>query len=48
MKIEFPQSEKFPRSGKHSPLPRLGLKTNVLVYFVNLPKTKPLLFLNKI
>ena len=26
MKTEFPQSEKFPRSGMHIPLPRLGLK----------------------
>ena len=41
MKTEFPQSEKFRRSGMHTPLPRLGLKANVLMYFVNLPKTKP-------
>ena len=41
MKTEFPQSEKFPRSGMHIPLPRLGLKANVLMYFVNLSKTEP-------
>ena len=41
MKSEFPQTEKFPRSGLHTPLPRLGLKANVLVYFVNLSKTEP-------
>ena len=41
MKSEFPQIEKFPRSGLHTPLPRLGLKANVLVYFVNLSKTEP-------
>ena len=34
MKTEFPQS------GMHTPLPRLGLKANVLMYFLNLPKTK--------
>ena len=31
----------FPRSGMHSALPRLGLKSYVLMYFVNLPKTEP-------
>ena len=41
MKTEFPQSEKFPRSGMHTPLPKLGLKANVLVYFVHLPKAEP-------
>ena len=41
MKSEFPQSEKFPRSGLHTPLLRLGLKANVLMYFVNLSKTEP-------
>ena len=41
MKTEFPQSEKFSRSGMHTPLPRLGLKANVPVCFVNLPKTEP-------
>ena len=32
MKIEFP------RSGIRTPLPRLGLKANVLMYFVNLTR----------
>ena len=41
MKTEFPQSEKFPQSKMHTPLPRLGLKVNVLMYLVNLPKTEP-------
>ena len=41
MRTEFPQSEKFPQSGMHTPLPRLGLKANVLMHFVNLPKTEP-------
>ena len=41
MKTEFLQSEKFPLSGMHTPLPRLGLKANALMYFVNLPKTEP-------
>ena len=41
MKTEFPQSEKFPRSGMHTPLPRLGLKANVLMYLVHLLKTEP-------
>ena len=40
MRTEFPQSEKFPRSGMYTPLPRLGLKANVLMHFVNLPKTE--------
>ena len=33
MKTELPQSGQFPRSGNHIPLPRLGLKANVLMYF---------------
>ena len=42
MKTEFPQSRKFPRSGMHTPLPRVGLKaTNVLMHFVNLPTIEP-------
>ena len=41
MKTEFPQNEKFPRSEMHTPLPRLGLTANVLMYFVNLPETEP-------
>ena len=41
MKTEFPQSEKFARSGMHTPLPRLGLKANVLMYSANLSKTEP-------
>ena len=41
MKTEFLQNGKFPRSGMHTPLPRLGLKSNVLMYFVNLPNTEP-------
>ena len=40
MKTEFPQSEKFLPSGMHTTPPRLGLKANVLMYFVNLPKTE--------
>ena len=39
MKTEFQRTEKFPRSVMHTPLPRL--KANVLMYFVNLPKTEP-------
>ena len=43
MKTEFPQSEKFPRSGMDTSLPRLGLKANAngLMYFVSLSKTEP-------
>ena len=41
MKTEFPQSQKFPWSGIHTPLPTLGLKANVLMYFVNLSRTEP-------
>ena len=41
MKTEFPQSEKFPRNGMHIPLPRLDLRPNVLMHFLNLRKTEP-------
>ena len=41
MKTEFLQSEKFPQSGMHNPLPKFGLKANLFIYFVNLPKTEP-------
>ena len=31
----------LPRSGIYTALPRLGLKSYVLLNFVNLPKTEP-------
>ena len=38
METEFPQSEKITGSGMHTPLPKLRLKANVLMWFAKLPK----------